>query len=524
MISYYTLKHLMKEFQEFVQNAIILNSLTPRKNVLEIYIKNDVKRYRIVIDTGNKFLTMFLDEYRPEKRSNTLHFFEIIKDSRITKLELAENDRLITMKLDKSYEIKIQLYSSRANVFLIDQSRIVETFKNANQYLGKMVPEPNPATLWNIPDENEATKKKIQKINTLFPRAWIDDIIEIHELKRKSNEELISFVRKITEQILESASPRILMDGRFCSLPETVIPLPVKERFSNVNEGIRTAYYRGINNSRFSDTRQELIRKIEAALAGYQKQYHNLQDKPEHFDRVEKYEQYGHILMANLHVDMPQYAKIIKLEDIFNPGTFLSIPLKPEMSLPENAQYYYEKARKTRKSFEIAKERKKIVSAKIDEFKLWLKELDQIKQYGDLSKWIKSHRNIPGTNDISGTEQIKPYRKIKVGKYEIWIGKNARSNDAIVKDAHKEDIWLHAKGVAGSHVLIRMLNDKQFPPNDMIQKAASLAAFYSKAKGSSMAPVSYTKKKFVRKPKGANPGLVYLDREEVIMVEPRKEF
>uniref|UniRef100_UPI003568162F NFACT RNA binding domain-containing protein n=1 Tax=Fodinibius sp. TaxID=1872440 RepID=UPI003568162F len=86
--------------------------------------------------------------------------------------------------------------------------------------------------------------------------------------------------------------------------------------------------------------------------------------------------------------------------------------------------------------------------------------------------------------------------------------------------AHKEDIWLHARGVGGSHVVIRMGNQKDYPPKRVILQAAGYAAFYSKARGMKTAPVMYTKRKYVRKPKGSPPGSVVLEREEVEMVPP----
>jgi predicted ribosome quality control (RQC) complex YloA/Tae2 family protein len=109
-----------------------------------------------------------------------------------------------------------------------------------------------------------------------------------------------------------------------------------------------------------------------------------------------------------------------------------------------------------------------------------------------------------------------------VGKYEIWSGKSAKSNDQLTSHAHKEDIWLHARGVAGSHTVIRMGNNKDFPPQQVLLKAASYAAYYSKARGMKSAPVMYTKCKYVRKPKGAAPGAVVVEREEVLMVPPMK--
>jgi predicted ribosome quality control (RQC) complex YloA/Tae2 family protein len=107
------------------------------------------------------------------------------------------------------------------------------------------------------------------------------------------------------------------------------------------------------------------------------------------------------------------------------------------------------------------------------------------------------------------------------GGMKVLVGRNAKQNDELTTHvAKKEDLWLHARGVPGSHVVLQSGGRKQIP-KEAIEQAAELAAFYSEAKTQSLAPVSYTLKKYVRKPKGAGPGAVVMEREEVIMVEPR---
>ena len=104
------------------------------------------------------------------------------------------------------------------------------------------------------------------------------------------------------------------------------------------------------------------------------------------------------------------------------------------------------------------------------------------------------------------------------------MGKGARQNDELTqRHTHKDDLWLHAKDVAGSHVVVKYQSGKPFPET-VIEKAAQLAAWYSKRKNDSMCPVLYTPKKYVRKPKGSAPGAVVVEREKVILVTPGNPF
>jgi len=101
------------------------------------------------------------------------------------------------------------------------------------------------------------------------------------------------------------------------------------------------------------------------------------------------------------------------------------------------------------------------------------------------------------------------------------VGRNAEANDELtLKLAYKEDFWLHAKDVAGSHVIIKHQSGKNFP-KDVIERAAQLAAYNSKRKTDSLCPVIVTPKKFVRKRKGDPAGAVVVEREQVILVEPK---
>jgi predicted ribosome quality control (RQC) complex YloA/Tae2 family protein len=101
------------------------------------------------------------------------------------------------------------------------------------------------------------------------------------------------------------------------------------------------------------------------------------------------------------------------------------------------------------------------------------------------------------------------------------LEKNATANDELtLKYGYKEDLWLHAKDVAGSHVLIKYQAGKKFP-RDVIERAASLAAYNSKRKTETLCPVTCTLRKYVRKRKGDPAGMVVVEREEVILVEPK---
>lgn len=119
------------------------------------------------------------------------------------------------------------------------------------------------------------------------------------------------------------------------------------------------------------------------------------------------------------------------------------------------------------------------------------------------------------------TRAARPFRTYRSsGGLEIWVGRGAKSNDTLTfHESSPRDVWLHARDAAGAHVVLRWSRDEAPPPRDL-EEAAVLAAWHSKSRGSSLAPVDWTRRKYVRKAKGGAPGLVLVQRAETIFVAP----
>ena len=121
-------------------------------------------------------------------------------------------------------------------------------------------------------------------------------------------------------------------------------------------------------------------------------------------------------------------------------------------------------------------------------------------------------------------EPRRPYKCFTSrGGLEIRVGRSARGNDALTFHASSpDDVWMHARGAAGSHVVLRWTRDEA-PPAADLEEAAILAAWHSRARGSTVVPVDWTRRKYVRKPRGAAPGSVMVARARTVMVRPTPE-
>ena len=145
---------------------------------------------------------------------------------------------------------------------------------------------------------------------------------------------------------------------------------------------------------------------------------------------------------------------------------------------------------------------------------------DSLNELSSIKKEMKLKMD---SNQIqAGKEKSYNFRHFIIeGKYNLYVGKDGKNNDLLTtKFAKQNDFWFHARSVPGSHVVLRVDNTKETVPKSILKKAASVAAFYSKAKTSKLAPVSYTFKKYVVKKKALDPGQVILLKEYVLLVRP----
>ena len=278
------------------------------------------------------------------------------------------------------------------------------------------------------------------------------------------------------------------------------------------------AYARNFSRTFFLEKEKiALVRQLERRRQQTENYIAKTFGRLEALDADRRPEELANLIMANLHQIAPR-AESVRLYDFYRDAE-VDIRLKPQLSPQKNAEQYYRKA----KNQQIEKDqlwanlaRKQAEAAALDRHLEAAAHFDNVKE---LRQYLKAHGLRPEGSD--GAEVTLPFRRFEVGEFEVWVGKNARSNDELTQRyAYKEDLWLHARDVSGSHVLLKYRAGKAFPPA-VVERAAQLAAYYSKRKQDTLCPVICTPRKFVRKVKGAPPGSVVVEREEVLMVTPQ---
>jgi len=208
--------------------------------------------------------------------------------------------------------------------------------------------------------------------------------------------------------------------------------------------------------------------------------------------------------------------------------TKMKIELNRTLSAVENAEMYYKKSQKGKRSFAICAEKIKTSENEIVDLEKLLDKICDIidngflGREGEVEKLLREHPPAAAQNPKDKKiEKTAPFRHYNYKGYDIYAGRTSSENDELsVKFANPSDIWFHTVGFAGSHLIIRRKKNEPMPPNDVLIVAGGIAVFFSKAKNCGYAEVHITEARFVRKPKKSPVGLVVAERCKTMRVSP----
>lgn len=524
MNNYYVLYHLAISLRKLLIHQYFFTSVSPHKGVWHGQFGTDRAEYRLVFSSHPSETALFLDSVKPLKKRNITTFFHQLHQEQVNSVDLAENDRHLTISFTNQLRLLFTPFGNKPNLFLLDKETILDSFKLPGYHSGRAVPPPRSANpIQKIPKEGTSVKKIITSCFPLFPRHLIQKVTACYALEEKKPEEVIEILNNLTENMLIEPDFRVLNDGSLCLIPEKALPARNLKRFSSINEAVAFTFYQAASHRRFAQRVNSVKPLIEKKLLSLQRRLEQLQQTVNDSTRAEQFEKLGHILMANAHSELNTENGTVTLPDYYNSGKPVRIPVDESLSVAANAEAYYNKSSRAERSAKEAKRRLEDTAKELTLMEELSESLAKVADTDEFNIWAEKYEpalELLGLGKNREKAEPLPFRKTNIGGFEIWIGKNAKSNDKLTQAAHKEDLWLHARGVSGSHVVIRMNNQQAMPPKEVLLKTASAAAYYSGARNSSLVPVSITRRKYVTKPKGAAAGAVRIQRETVELVKP----
>ncbi|HCS21128.1 MAG TPA: hypothetical protein DIW47_11320 [Bacteroidetes bacterium] len=262
----------------------------------------------------------------------------------------------------------------------------------------------------------------------------------------------------------------------------------------------------------FTQRKADLLRELNNEVNSCEKRLKALEKQRIQLNSEKNYRHLGDLILSHL-PSIKEGMAFIDLTDYLD-GKVIRIPLKEKLTPQDNAQRFYRKAKnqhlqEARLNEEVAQLEKRYIEAS--------EKLDAVRSATDMRALrihIKDKKKQP-------EQSVRlPYHRFNFMDFDILVGKQAKDNDELtLKIAKKDDLWLHARDVGGSHVVVRKKGTLSFP-EPVLMAAAGLALWFSKRRNEALAPVIYTEKKFVRKRKGDAAGAVVVEKEKVVMAAP----
>ena len=528
--NYFFLNRLVIELEPALKDSVIEEIFSQDKSKLVIVTSKDSKVFYLEMSVipGNSFISL-RDNFSRAKK-NTINIFNELIGQQINTIEIASDDRVLKFNCSRS-ELFYAIRGKFTNIFSFSKSGSKSGFKSIeDQSLPDIEQEFKQLDFirgWNSIKINLFDSEvSIAEIRKKYPFIGSEIVKEVKaRVKEENPDELLKIFCQILNEI-KSTSPCVFIN----EIEQKVeiafenfksFPYEGKRIFKNVIDAINFTlskkYFLSEKYFKLKLIRNYLDRELKKTSS----KINNLQVLIERGSNEESYKKCGNLILANLNSIKSRMTSIV-VEDIIDGEGKIEIELNPRLSAQKNADYYFDKSRSERISF--AKNSALLQRAKKDfenlitiekslENKLTIKELDEIM---DKLK-IKVNTESSGKEDLSS--KFKQY--IIDDKYKVYVGKDSKNNDLLTtKFAKQNDYWFHARGVSGSHLVLEVENTKEAIPKPVLKKAASLAAFHSKAKTAGVVPVAYTFKKYVVKKKGDPMGTVHLLREDVLLVKP----
>ncbi len=505
--NYYFLKQLSSALRPHLLGKKLTACFSQNKDELVVEFSNNFT-IKAGLNNDTSFLT-FPDQFKRAKK-NAVDLFSPIVGLTVRDIVQYQNERSLAIALSEGWLLLFKLHGRRANCCLFHQNTFHSMFKNSMTNDQSLNPK-----LLDRPIDQSLTALKASgfDLKTTFP-TFDKHIYQYLSDKQFDDADISKKETILMDLLSELDNNNFYLTTQHNGKPYLSL-LPTRDTLSTLQDPIAACnklasyYYQTYLLQREKDT---ATRQLDKQIKKYESYIEKSKNKLNELTHGVKNNEIADILMANLHVKT-QHSKSIELFDFYR-NQNITIRLKSDQSLQANAESYYRKAKNQK--IEVDKLAQNI-SAKENEIIQLLEQKEQIASADNL----KAVRKLTGSTKADSKQEISvPYIEYTIDGKQVWVGKNAKANDLLLRQyTSKNDLWLHARNVSGSHVIIKH-NTAENIALATIEKAAQLAAWYSKGKQDTLCPVIYTARKYVNKPKGAEPGKVTVKREEVILVNP----
>ncbi|MGA7160007.1 MAG: NFACT RNA binding domain-containing protein [Bacteroidota bacterium] len=566
--NYFTFVHVSRFIHQQCIGRKISEIYSQHKQQLCITVESD-RLQTIIVSCLPSENYIYIREGSFRARKNSVDLFPAAAGKKIIGVTCDTNDRIITIELEENLNITCEMFGSRGNVLMLKEDKtitvsmsIVDAFLKKKELVGSRYIrkglQPIPAYKEAVQSEpifletmrrtgEEGVLQSLKKVIPVLGSTLAKEILlragiqPSASMSQAADRDLKKIFAETSSVIAEVTSPlpagqtRIYFED---GAPVCMSLISLKSYSENSYESfpnVAAATQRFVSAARTSSTFTSDKEQISAWLEKEEKKAaqtrERIADEIEKKDRSAEYELFGKLIMAHLY-ELRKGLKTTTLEDTLSSDSHdskVTIPLDPSLTPAQNAEKYFDKAKKAKVAIQESHTRIKTLDRRLSSLRMLIGELSDISSSGTLKEFrqsYKTHLQLLGYATEKEKENLPPFRIFTVeGGFQVLAGKSSENNDMLTtKYAKPDDLWFHCRGSSGSHVVLKVHSAQGEPSKSAIHQAASIAAYYSKMKNASSVPVAMTEKKFVRKPKGAPAGTVVLEREKVLFVEPKLPF
>ncbi len=522
--NYYFLRQLAPALTERLQGYRVASCFSQEKDELVVGLRDEQgTEFWLKAQLGTAFPALALPETFHRARQNSVDLLPELLGRTIASVEAWPQDRVLQFTFQEdAATLVFKLYGPRPNAIFRPAPTARAQLFHQRYAADADLQADSTASLPTSASSGLSPTGKLPPPLSDLPARYLREQLGYDPAPLEQKHLLVSeLLRTLTHP---THYYLIYLDGRtrlsLLPLGEILDTLPGTDPIGALRRFVPLALGRRALETELRQLRQLLERRADEASTSAQlasQRLHDLAHKAGYRHRAD-------LIMANLHA-IPAGTTQVELVDFYT-NELVTVKLKPLEKPQRTAENLYRKAKN--QQIEERQLQDRIARREAEAF-LALEQLEalttqpELQELRGLRTWRKQHSLDPTAAPIKQANEL-PFKVFEDHGFTILVGRNAQNNDLLTqKYAHKDDLWLHAKDVTGSHVVIRH-RAGQPVPEPVVERAAQLAGWYSRRQHDSLCPVTVTPKKFVRKPKGSLPGQVVVERERVVLVVPGNPF